>query len=335
MGTYKNCIAEIVGFDSACDSNDVRYKIQQLPGMGINMGAHLSNSEYQTGREMYQRAIDFAADNVSQLMQQSLFSVLIPSVLDYTWLCNPTTNPNKIVWAGNANQYGAQIIFNSGSENSENTIESIKVLSQNTGSYDLTITENDGATTVKTVNLIANTYTEISLGYVAKTNKVFLTFDGSTGLILGGYKCDGDVATNNCNCGGAKRTGYAQNSKALVYGYDSSQPTTANNTIFGIQPKIKIACNPELVVCAFKKPLGMAVLYLAGAALLQESLLSNRINVTTIESVDERKAAMKMWTESANKIIAQVALSVQNFAANQTQDSCFVCTGNRAGWSIG
>lgn len=324
------CLNKLVGYESACVETGAIYLLNQLPSISINMGANIANSDRQTAKAVFRNAIDLAARQVSALVVQNLNGVIVPSVLDNEFLCRPPQTLQEITWTNpldNSGQIGVRLLFDERSELQDAYIRKLRVLVKNAGTFVMTITEQDGTFTSNSYTFLASpNFNEIQLDYKCKTKVVIVSFDKSSGVVLGGFKCY-ETTKKGCGCGGGGSSANPQDNKiARMYGYNSTNSSSFGDTIFGIQPQIQIECNSDKLVCMYANSLAQAVLYLAGVNLIQESLTSDRINYTTLNSLEDKRELSKQWTSFANQIIKKIGYDIQ-FASSNIKDACIVCQG--------
>lgn len=323
------CLNSLVGYESACVQTGAIYLLNQLPSISINMGANIANSDRQTAKAVFRNAIDLAANQVSALVVQNLNGVIVPSILDNEFLCKPPQTLQEISWTNpmdNIGTIGVRLLFDEKSELQDIYIRKLRILVKNAGTFALTIKEQDGASVTNSYTLLESpNFNEITLDYKCKTKAVILSFDKSSGIILGGFQCI-ETTKKGCGCGGGGSAATTQSEIAKMYGYNSSFPSNFGNTIFGIQPQIQIECNSDKLVCMFQKGLAQAVLYLAGVNLIQESLTSDRINYTTLNSLEDKRELSKQWTNFANRVIEKIGYDIK-FQSSNMKDACIVCQG--------
>ena len=337
-----SCLDTIIGYDAACANAGTKLFIQMMPGMNVKFGANIADSDKLTAENVYKNSISFAVENIKSQLYGVLRPYLALSVMENACLCMPPTNDADITWTTSATRdLGCQVVINANSRLADVYIRSLRILSQNTGTFILRVKEDDNTLTSYNVDLVANQYAVIQLDYKVSTNRVKLYFDAGSGVTLGTYKCAQSTASGGCGCGGGSaainNTVYKQNSRAVLYGYDSNTPNTYQDTmIYGIQPCIEISCDSEKLLCIYRERLALPILWLACSLVLQESLVSTRINVSTIVNQEQREKNAADWAKLAMLKVEEIGLEIADFIAKTPTDDCFVCkTGLRNAFAIG
>jgi hypothetical protein len=333
-----DCLTKLVTYKKQCVGTDgARYWIQQLSGISSEFVANVANVDAPSAAAVFDSKLNLTANLISDKIRTLTGSMVIPSDIYAACACVAPPTLTGVSFQTKTQSYGSQIVFNAVSKIGYYQLNAIRVFSQNAGT-NVVFTIKDGATvtTVTAANVFANQYTEIQLPTPLriKTNRVIIE---QTGLNIARYICF--ESATGCGCSGQKPQNpyqVEQDKFYRVYDYDSLTPDFYNSDgyVSGIQPCIAYRCDAEQIACRFSESLATPMLYLTGAAILQEALITERFNWTTVQNPEILQNMISFNYKEGNKWLDQVAQNIQQSMKSGEKDECIICTGVTGGWAV-
>lgn len=282
------CLYSTVG--TWCDDRDGDrlFYLSELPGINLKNAAQIADHETVKGETLMNKAISFASrmvvrDFLGRLMQKVVFREVIAS--------EQVGYHSEDFNAAVAGLYGVEVT-RTGQEDryTRGYVEYIelKLESAPGADTDFLIVIDGGAAETKTVTLTAG----INRIRIDKTFKqwcrVYADYSDlavSDGSLSYGDSCDCPyVACDRC------------------FTVDGIQDPTESgtfaqsNSLNGMVIAVACKADPDELVCQFREMLAPAVLYRAGAYMMEELLSSDRANPYVRNSRDEARENVRRWT---------------------------------------
>lgn len=332
------CLNKLVSYKKPCvTSGEAKYLVQSLPAISSDFAANVANSDQVSAANLFEESLNFNANLISERLRTLLNGMVVPNDIFSSCACVAPSDFTGVTFQSKTQAYGIQLFFNPVSKSGYFYIDTIRVLSSNTATNVVfTIEEEDGSTqTVIVDKITGNTYNTVSLAYKVKTQKVKIY---ATGLNFAQFSCF-DVP-KGCGCGGQKPVNAAKDYQTQflnVYQYDSLTPNSYNTdgVVTAIQPCVTFKCDTDVIMCQYADRFALPLLYFTGASLLEQSLMSDRLNISTIADMETRQMVIKDYYKKGNDYLETSARAIETALRAGKGDNCIVCTGTRSGWLIG
>jgi hypothetical protein len=316
----ENCMNNIVAFNQHCATANTLFTLQQLQGISTRFADNVADSDHQAAKSVFDNALFLAFQHIKSQLITTHNHILKKGREDC--LCDLPQDLNGVVWKAE-DGLGVTVKFIGRSDIKQNTLQSIKVLSKNSGVYQAKI-QDKGGVYYYPITLVADAFAELSIGHIVTGDWVKITFDNT--VTLGGFSCKN--GGKGCNCGSNKKKRTPADEWFRITGTDNSP-----SVIWGIQPCVESACDGELMLCKFREELGLALLYRAGYNMLLEAALTERYNITTIKNAEARAATAQEWVKTSDSILGRVKQQIDEYI-KRGADSCYDCKGLSTGWAV-
>ena len=285
------------------------YYIEDLPGLSLENLSDVT-PENTTATDMVNNMVYFAA----ALVEKQVTAYLSGNGFDLNKMgyelnvCSPTSNysiPVALERGLRISRYGLN------SPQARIFIENVRIKSKTAGNTTIYIKDIDGNVLwSKSVTLVADVETYVTVGLHFLPEIIFIVADAST-VQLYEYNCMGAVGC----CGKEAKA----NHSLSVMGWDGVQ----NSYIGYLGVCARLDCTDENIICNWLQRLKLAILYRAGAMLLEEWIApSSRINFIKNEK-DWAAAYVEKWN---NLSIEYVKAELKNIENLVKQDKyCYKC----------
>jgi hypothetical protein len=331
-----SCLETLVTYKKSCvGSNGAKYLIQELPAISSELAANIANGDTVSGEATVNEAIGFAAKLIQERINTMLLNYTVPSGLFDSCACVTPSSISSVQFVSKPYAFGVRIDAKTPSRFGILKLQKVRVLSnQDAAGIVVTFEEQDGTVFTKTVNLTANSFVEIPIDYQMKTPVLKIY---ATGLPLAAFSCY--ELGSGCNCNGGSKTNTYEKTQSKFFNIAKYEANTPNllvndNTVYGFQPCLEYQCSNEAIFCHYKDRFALPLLYFAGALLLESSLISNRLNASTIQDPDERRVIINDYYKRANAYLENAAATIEAGLKATRGDDCIVCTGNSTGWLV-
>jgi len=287
------------------------YYIESLPGLSLENISDIT-PENQTTTELVNNMVYFAANIVEKqitgyLSGQGFDLNKRGTIQTYCSVSSKVSTPVSLKKGIRISRAGIK------SSQARLYIESLKVKSQTTGTTTIEVLDlDDNVLYTKTVTLNANVETTVPIQAEFKEEVIFLVVNAST-VTLYEYNCQGQ---GGC-CGKNIRS-----SDISVIGWDGVQPSY----IGFVGACISLNCTDFEIICNWIDRLKLAILYRAGALLLQEWIApSSRINFIK-NSKEWAEATIPIWENQSIDFVKAELRNIENIV--KYDKYCFYCENN-------
>jgi hypothetical protein len=309
-----DCFKNLVGVANVCGNSTSGLYLNDLPGISVENADASIDSEYYSGVQLLNRKIEFAQNAVinfvrsqtsTKLKSKSLINSSIVGV--YKNGFNPIANYEQGIRIKMTN-YNHLELF----------VSTITSNLQYTGDFDVNvydlITGNLIDTFSGTSSIGEYTTIQVNKSYPVYKQNLDIAFVIDASL---GESQKTDLRPNFCSdCHSSWNNGYATISGISI---QNGANKTINNTN-GLSLLYSIACSIEPFICSMGNLLSWAILHKAGAEVLKEMKISNRLNNIVLLNRDNFDELINAYENEYMSNLSGVMNSLQ-----LPNDACFDC----------
>lgn len=276
-----NCFDNLVGVANVCGNSTSGLYLNDLPGISVENADATIDSEYYSGIQLLERKIEFAQNAVINFMRSQASTKLKSK----TMVNSSTIGVYKSGLNTIAN-YEQGIRFKATNYNHiELYVSTITANIQYTGDFDVNVYDLITGNLLDTFSgiSVSGEYATIQVNKAYPVNKqnldIAFVIDGSLGQSL-----KTDLRPNFCSdCHSTWNNGYTNVSGVSI---QNDGNKTINHTN-GLSILYSISCSVEPFVCSMANLLSWAILHKAGAEVIKEMKVSNRLNNIVLLNRDE------------------------------------------------
>lgn len=321
-----DCFANFIGIAPNCkDALPPRtgYYINDLEGISLQSMAAIVNGEDRNGRALMEQKIAFAVGMVKEELRQFLRPYFR---IDRKTAITPVGQQNAS-WAAVAVSpeplYRGLRLRHYSQGMQRMLIETVTLLVKDDAPA-LTLQILDGTRILeRPVALQGGQPLTLRLDYKCKNEHVYILLDNSlVETNLG--QISSSLSGSYCfECGGRRRVrernAHAQDFKAT--GWDGGQET--GNT-YGVTAEVSLYCEEEPLLCSLAPALGTPCLYRAGIELMNEWLMSERLNKFTTYRAEQAAAVRDRWIGEYQARMRDLGPTFTQ-ALSQYDKNCITC----------
>lgn len=316
------CLTNVIGSRNSEWNipSDFSLYVEQLPAISNQAIVSMRPSDDATGEAFLRDKINFAMQNIvvnlSQWLTQDFRqgSILDRHSVGFIPKGTITYNTTKV-----ANR-GVKITRTRNDFYGLLRIDRVKVILNNSGAFNLIVTDNIGHNQSIAFTAVAGVPTEVNVNYTSQAGTAFVTIDNTVALTA-------QIKTASC-CD----KGYDDSHKGgfRVEGYDSTDPNVGYPFTFGLIFEYTYECDQKLLACLFRNSVSfqMACLYRCGMDLLDELFTTYRANPKTIHISDETKEQRDKFEVEYTRALEILRVEARKMLANPKTD-CLACNGTR------
>lgn len=319
-----SCFDNFIGIKGDCTTTEppvTGLYINDLAGISLRFAAHIANDETMTGVNLLKEKINFAI----KLVKSDVIKFFAPYMRINTNIdFNIGGAFNSAYLSPAPLSRGLLISKNEKSKIQKIYLNHVDVLVNTTGNHTLVL--QDIYTTINyNFSAIAGQVKKINLNYLAEGTEVYLLMDNSALSVN-----EGNILYQQ-SCGCNWKTYKPTESQLSIKGYNG---TGTDSKTYGLRANVSVICDVDSILCSLTRELGLIVLYRAGIAILEEQLVSDRLNEYVVFNDKEMtKDFLKMWGNEYNGRLDTLAMSSKQ-TLKQLNDSCIDCGGMKYGYSI-
>ena len=314
-----SCIENIIGVRGVCGNADTEslsgYYISDYPGITIKTASQINDEKTITG---YNYLLDLRRRAMMKLNSDVLAYInanyRVNSIPSSVW----STGEFKASYLTTSQNNRGIVAYKQKPQCRFYTmvIQSIRILTNHTGSTTLTISDTGGMVYTIPVTLTAGVVKELVINKEIIGNEVQITLPGSIAPYSTGVNC-------GVGCGGSMR-----NECVRINGLNGTNLNTSEG--YGISANIICKCDLSRITCdlATQSLLGQSAYELCGAMFYEEAISNNRISYLTIYQGEQLKAESDKAYSRYEGYITNMFAGLRNYLVqNDGNCKCVDCSG--------
>lgn len=316
-----DCLNNVVGLRGFCDDVTPDLWVNDIAGISLKMAASIANDEQKNFSglwdEIYTRSLTRLEADVIVRMQQFMTTNLI--------IDQETTGyyKNDFDTISSTNEYKGVAIKVFGSNSTKITINSVRLRLENvtnTSGNIYVFDYNDGRT-LDTISFTASNGIndiQINKSYFAKGQKkrIFIAYDSNIADA---------ISSNTVSQWDANRFASVRGAKIGIGTSIVEDNITFDGETYGMVLDFSVGCSVEPFICSHRDLFKTPLWYLLGAEMMNERLISNRINQFTMLNAEQAASLHEDLEEKYTTLIDTVLDNIDP----DSDTLCFTCSKKR------